>query len=149
MGRLILTRQTTGRCLRFVQCDFLQRSQFSQSDELDLALRVYQFLFACERNLPIDAGSVMNLELQREQPCVDRAGPNRSTHVGQCSVGLTVRRERRGLRRVQLPPGNWFVPPGDNRNGGGGNEAVGPFYWKGSLSDSAASLSPISLLTSC
>jgi len=30
-----------------------------------------------------------------------------------------------GLQRVQLPPGNWFVPPGSNQSGGGGNEAVG------------------------
>jgi hypothetical protein len=28
---------------------------------------------------------------------------------------------------VQLPPGNWFAPPGSNRNGGRGNEAVGAF----------------------
>ena len=25
---------------------------------------------------------------------------------------------------MKLPPGNWFVPPGSNRNGGGGNEVV-------------------------
>jgi len=36
-----------------------------------------------------------------------------------------------GLQRVQLPPGNWFVPPGSNRNGSGGNEAVGAFDGKG------------------
>ncbi len=36
-----------------------------------------------------------------------------------------------GLQRVQLPPGNWFAPPGNNRNGGGGNEAVGAFDVKG------------------
>jgi uncharacterized protein len=30
-----------------------------------------------------------------------------------------------GLQRVQLPPGNWFAPPGSNRGGSGGNEAVG------------------------
>ena len=36
-----------------------------------------------------------------------------------------------GLQRVKLPPGNWFAPPGNNRNGGGGNEAVGAFgeFW--------------------
>ena len=27
---------------------------------------------------------------------------------------------------MQLPPGNWFAPPG-NRSGGGGDEAVGAF----------------------
>jgi hypothetical protein len=32
------------------------------------------------------------------------------------------------LQRVQLPPGNWFAPPGrSNRSGGGGAEAVGAF----------------------
>ena len=31
-----------------------------------------------------------------------------------------------GLRRVQLPPGNWFAPPRrSNRGGSGGNKAVG------------------------
>src|SRR5262249_61316239 len=36
-----------------------------------------------------------------------------------------------GLQRVQLPPGNWFVPPGSNRSGSGGNEAVGAFGVEG------------------
>ena len=36
-----------------------------------------------------------------------------------------------GLQRVQLPPGNWFAPPGSNRSGSGGNEAVGAFDGKG------------------
>ena len=36
-----------------------------------------------------------------------------------------------GLQRVKVPPGNWFAPPGSNRNGGGGNEAVGAFDGKG------------------
>jgi len=36
-----------------------------------------------------------------------------------------------GLQRVKLPPGNWFAPPGSNRNGGGGNEAVGAFDVEG------------------
>src|SRR5215471_15780623 len=47
------------------------------------------------------------------------------------SVGEKVRRERRWTSAVQLPPGNWFVPPGSNRNGSGGNEAVGAFDGKG------------------
>jgi hypothetical protein len=34
---------------------------------------------------------------------------------------------------VQVPPGNWFAPPGSNRNGSGGNEAVGAFDGKGRL----------------
>ena len=38
-----------------------------------------------------------------------------------------------GLQRVKLPPGNWFAPSGSNRNGGGGNEAVGAFDVKGRL----------------
>jgi hypothetical protein len=32
-----------------------------------------------------------------------------------------------GLQRAQLPPGNWFAPPGSNRDGSGGNKAVGAF----------------------
>src|SRR5215467_7241853 len=30
-----------------------------------------------------------------------------------------------GLQRVQLPPGNWFAPPGSNQSGDRGNEVVG------------------------
>src|ERR1700746_2060459 len=33
--------------------------------------------------------------------------------------------------RLYPDPGNWFVPPGSNRNGSGGNEAVGAFDGKG------------------
>ena len=36
-----------------------------------------------------------------------------------------------GLQRVQLPPGNWFAPPGSNRGGSGGNKAVGALGVKG------------------
>jgi len=36
------------------------------------------------------------------------------------------------------PPGNWFVPPGNNRSGGGGNKAVGAFDAKGRLSGSVS-----------
>jgi len=32
---------------------------------------------------------------------------------------------------VKLPPGNWFAPPGSDRSGSGGNEAVGAFGGKG------------------
>jgi len=38
-----------------------------------------------------------------------------------------------GLQRVQLPPGNWFAPPGSNRSGSGGNKAVGAFDVEGRL----------------
>ena len=27
-------------------------------------------------------------------------------------------------RGLKVPPGNWFAPPGNNRSGGGGNEAA-------------------------
>jgi len=36
-----------------------------------------------------------------------------------------------GHQRVQLPPGNWFAPPGSNRGGSGGNKAVGALGVKG------------------
>jgi hypothetical protein len=29
-----------------------------------------------------------------------------------------------GPQRVQIPPGNWFAPPGSNRSSSGGNEAA-------------------------
>ena len=32
---------------------------------------------------------------------------------------------------MKLPPGNWFAPPGSDRSGSGGNEAVGAFGGKG------------------
>ena len=38
-----------------------------------------------------------------------------------------------GLQWVQLPPGNWVVPAGSYRSGGGGNEAVGAFETNVSL----------------
>ena len=39
---------------------------------------------------------------------------------------------------MKVPPGNWFAPPGSNRSGSGGNEAVGAFGVKGRLGDSAS-----------
>jgi hypothetical protein len=32
-----------------------------------------------------------------------------------------------GQHWVQVPPGNWTAPPGGNRSGGRGDEAVGAF----------------------
>jgi len=40
--------------------------------------------------------------------------------------------------RVKVPPGNWFAPPGSNRSGGGGNEAVGASGVEGRLGDLAS-----------
>ena len=51
--------------------------------------------------------------------------------IGVTSL-LHVRREKgTGLQRVQLPPGNWFAPPGRNRQDCRGNEAVGAFGVEG------------------
>ena len=52
-----------------------------------------------------------------------------------CSLSLAKKCAVKGagLQRVQLPPGNWFAPPGSNRSGSGGNEAVGAFDVKGRL----------------
>jgi hypothetical protein len=77
-----LTLRATGCRLRLVLRDFFQRSQFSQSNELDFALRVYQLIFACERNLPIDAGSVMNLELPKAAKL--KREPIRIEALNQC-----------------------------------------------------------------
>jgi hypothetical protein len=43
-----------------------------------------------------------------------------------------------GQQRVQVPPGNWMVPPGSNRSGGGDNEAVGAFGIEGRIGDLAS-----------
>ena len=37
------------------------------------------------------------------------------------------------LQWVRVPPGNWFAPPGSNRSGGRGNEAVGAFGVEGRI----------------
>src|SRR5262250_1086198 len=43
-----------------------------------------------------------------------------------------------GPLRVQVPPGNWFAPPGSNRSGGGGNETVGASGVEGHVGDLAS-----------
>ena len=43
-----------------------------------------------------------------------------------------------GLQWVQLPPGNWFAPPGSNQSGGEGNEAVEAFGVEGHVGDSVS-----------
>src|SRR6266581_9795326 len=50
---------------------------------------------------------------------VNRMTPGLGLLALQCAV------KGAGLQRVKLPPGNWFAPPGSNRSGSGGNEAVG------------------------
>src|SRR6266571_3702790 len=50
---------------------------------------------------------------------VNRMTPGLGLLAKQCAVKSV------GLQRVRLPPGNWFAPPGSNRSGSGGNEAVG------------------------
>ena len=36
---------------------------------------------------------------------------------------------------MEVPPGNWFVLPGNNRSSGGGNEAAGAFGEEGRKGD--------------
>ena len=36
---------------------------------------------------------------------------------------------------MEVPPGSWFVPPGNNRSSGGGNEAAGAFGEEGRNGD--------------
>src|SRR5215467_8649151 len=43
-----------------------------------------------------------------------------------------------GLQRVQLPPGNWFAPPGSNQSGDRGNEVVGASGVESRLGDLAS-----------
>ncbi len=43
-----------------------------------------------------------------------------------------------GQQWVQVPPGNWIAPPGSNRSGGEGNEAVGAFGVEGRVGDLAS-----------
>src|SRR6516164_9469971 len=40
--------------------------------------------------------------------------------------------------RLYPDPGNWFAPPGSNRSGSGGNEAVGASGVEGRLGDLAS-----------
>src|SRR5271167_3459784 len=40
-----------------------------------------------------------------------------------------------GPQRVGVPPGSWFVPPGNNRSSGGGNEAAEAFGAEGRNGD--------------
>jgi hypothetical protein len=42
------------------------------------------------------------------------------------------------FQREVDPPGNWFVPPGNNRSGDRGNEAVGAFDAKSRSSGSVS-----------
>ena len=43
-----------------------------------------------------------------------------------------------GQQRVEVPPGSWFVPPGNNRSSGGGNEAAEAFGAEGRNGDSVS-----------
>lgn len=38
----------------------------------------------------------------------------------------------------EVPPGNWFAPPGGNRSSGGGNEAMKPLMKRVALGDPAS-----------
>ena len=50
------------------------------------------------------------------------------------------------FQRGKDPPGNWFVPPSNNRSGGRGNEAVGAFDAKSrSSGDLLCSILPVLL----
>jgi hypothetical protein len=43
-----------------------------------------------------------------------------------------------GQQWVRVPPGNWIAPPGSNRSGGRGDEAVGAFGVEGRRGDLAS-----------
>jgi len=49
-----------------------------------------------------------------------------------------VRRERRWFTAGESPARELFAPPGSNRSGGGGNEAVGASGVEGRLGDLAS-----------
>jgi hypothetical protein len=52
--------------------------------------------------------------------------------ISQCAV------KGAGQQRVQVPPGNWFAPPGSNRSSGLGNEAAGASGVEGRVGDLAS-----------
>ena len=60
--------------------------------------------------------------------------------AGQLTINLHYTCAVKGASppRVKVPPGNWFAPPGSNRSGGGGNEAVGASGVEGRLGDLAS-----------
>jgi hypothetical protein len=70
------------------------------------------------------AGSAIARSVDLAQQ-VEQWGYKRYWLAEQCAV------KGAGLQRVQLPPGNWFAPPGSNRGGSGGNKAVGALGVKG------------------
>ena len=43
-----------------------------------------------------------------------------------------------GQQRVQVPPGNWFAPPGSNRSSGRGDKAAGASGVEGREGDLAS-----------
>jgi hypothetical protein len=58
--------------------------------------------------------------------------------ISRPSGSLLCAVKRAGPLRVKVPPGNWFVPPGSNRSGGGGNKAVGASGVEGRYGDLAS-----------
>jgi hypothetical protein len=60
-------------------------------------------------------------------------------HFSHCiNLNFTCAVKGAGSLRVKVPPGNWFAPPGSNRSGGEGNEAVGAFGVEGREGDLAS-----------
>jgi hypothetical protein len=60
------------------------------------------------------------------------AAPQSVKKSNVTSADEKVRREKAlDFSGCNSRPGNWFAPPGSNRNGSGGNEAVGAFDGKG------------------
>jgi hypothetical protein len=53
-------------------------------------------------------------------------------------TGLMCAVKGAGQQWVQVPPGNWIVPPGSNRSDGRGDEAVGAFGVEGRVGDLAS-----------
>src|ERR1039458_9242677 len=60
------------------------------------------------------------------------------TRMNQISSKPGPLRDTHSEGKVKVPPGNWFVPPGSNRSGDGGNEVVGAFDVKGRFSGSVS-----------
>jgi hypothetical protein len=84
-----------------------------------------------------------NARKTRRKPCLEDANGRRLRMVlekDQLAInrGYTCAVKGVGSLRVKVPPGNWFAPPGSNRSGGEGNEAVGASGVEGRIGDLAS-----------
>jgi hypothetical protein len=71
--------------------------------------------------------------------CDDLSGLGvRAPLTGSINPTSTCAVKGAGPQRVQIPPGNWFAPPGSNRSSSGGDETAEASGVEGRLGDLAS-----------